>query len=635
MTAFNRLVFIGGLLLLPAFSFGQYILNGSATKESCNCYVLTTENKSLIGSVWQATKIDLTKPFDYFFDVYLGCKDVEGADGIVFILQPNSTSIGSFGEGLGFHGISPSVGISLDTYQNADDPSYDHISIQLNGDILHKNDLAGPVPASTSNNNIEDCKWHILRIVWDPATDSLSTYFDGQWRLGTRIDLVKNVFKDDPMVYWGFSGATGGMVNVQKFCTSVNSEFETNSVRNEFCLGTPIQFKNNATGSVGISNYLWDFGDGNTSTIANPMHDYSVIGEYTVKFQFTSNDGCESKVFSNTLIVGDIPKATMVVSDTCESLNPTITTKAVTLIGQINQWEWNLNNQPFSTEKNPNLSTLLPGNYTLSYRASSEYGCISDPAQDDFTILPKPAISFSSNDACVGEVIRFKGLKMDDQAVSKWQWQFDNEMQNGQEAQYSFGSKGTYPVTLTATGMNGCSSIFEKSLFINFPVANAGQDTIVLPNTPFQLNASGGNTYSWTPSLGLNNISVYNPVGKIENDIRYTVQVTTIEGCTDTASLKVTVFKGSAIYVPNAFTPNNDGLNDVLKPYFIGIKSLSFFTIHDRWGKKLFSTNSLTAGWNGVSGGKIMESGTYVWVLRAVDIIGKIYDLNGTFTILK
>ena len=157
MNGLNRLIFIGGLLLLPAFSFSQYILNGSATKESCNCYVLTTEGKSLIGSVWQSTKIDLTKPFDYFFDVYLGCKDLDGADGIVFILQPNSTSIGTYGEGLGFRGITPSVGIPLDTYRNADDPIYDHISIQLNGDILHRNDLAGPVSASATNNNIEDC----------------------------------------------------------------------------------------------------------------------------------------------------------------------------------------------------------------------------------------------------------------------------------------------------------------------------------------------------------------------------------------------------------------------------------------------------------------------------------------------
>ena len=637
MNGLKGLIFMGGLfLLLPAASFGQYILNGSATKESCNCYVLTTENPSLIGSVWQATKIDLTKPFDYFFNVYLGCKDLDGADGIVFILQPNSTSIGTYGAGLGFQGIVPSVGIPLDTYQNADDPSYDHISIQLNGDILHKNDLAGPVRASATSDNIEDCNWHMFRIVWDPSTDSLSAYFDGQWRLGAKINLVKDVFKNDPMVYWGFSGATGGMVNLQKFCTSLDAEFETQKDKNKYCLGTPVEFKNNSIGSVGISNYLWDFGDGNTSTLASPVHNYSSPGNYKVMHHFTSKDGCESKSFTSDIIIGDFPKATMQVNDTCQSITPKISTTTSSSIGIVNQWAWAVNNQQVSSEKNPDLSMLPAGNYALSFIATSEYGCKSNMVTKNFIVKPKPAISFSSKDWCKDEVLQFKGVKLDNQPVNSWQWQFkDGVFRNGQETQYSFGSKGNYPVTLIATGTNGCTSSFMQNIFINSVLADAGKDTLIIPNTVFQLHASGGSSYSWTPSTGLSNPAIPNPSGNIQDDIRYKVKVSTIEGCTDTSSVLVTVFKGSAIYVPNVFTPNNDGLNDVLKPYLIGIKSLSFFTVYDRWGKKIFSTSNMKDGWDGTSGGKKLESGTYVWVLKAEDIIGKKYDLKGKVTIIK
>jgi gliding motility-associated-like protein len=99
--------------------------------------------------------------------------------------------------------------------------------------------------------------------------------------------------------------------------------------------------------------------------------------------------------------------------------------------------------------------------------------------------------------------------------------------------------------------------------------------------------------------------------------------------------MKVSVFKGSAIYVPTAFTPNNDGLNDVLKPYLIGIKSLYFFTIYDRWGKKVFSTSEINKGWNGYLQGKVLETGSYVWILRAVDLLGKMYNLKGAFALLK
>ena len=637
MNGLKGFIFIVVLLILtPAGSFGQYVLNGTATKESCNCYILNTEKISTIGSVWQSTKIDLSKPFDYFFDVYLGCRDAEGADGIVFILQPNSTSIGGFGQGMGFEGIVPSVGIPLDTYQNADDPAYDHISIQLNGDILHQNDLAGPVPASATNNNIEDCNWHILRIVWNPATDSLSAYFDGHWRVGAKIDLVKDVFNNDPMVYWGFSGGTGGYYNVQKFCTSLNPEFKTQLDKDVYCLGTPVEFKNHSIGSVGISDYFWDFGDGNTSTSANTLHNYSSTGNYQVTHHFTSKDGCESKSFTREVIIGDIPKVAMQVFDTCESITPRISATTASSNGLVNQWEWSINNQMVSSDKEPDLSNLGAGNYTLSFSAISEYGCKSPAVFDGFIVKPKPAISFSVKDACKDEVIQFKGVKLDNQAVADWQWQFeDGIFRDGQETEYTFGNKGNYPITLNATGMNGCKALFLQNIFINSPVADAGKDTLVLPNTVFQLNASGGSFYTWTPSTGLNNPGIADPIGNIRDDMRYMVKVTTVEGCTDTASVMVTVFKGSAVYVPNVFTPNNDGLNDVLKPYLIGIKSLSFFTVYDRWGKKIFSTNSITQGWDGSFSGRRLESGTYVWVLKAEDIIGKKYDLKGKVLIIK
>ena len=102
------------------------------------------------GSVWNANKIDLNNSFDFIFNVYLGCKDADGADGIVFMLQPLNTSIGAGGQGIGFFGVNPSVGIVLDTWQNIDlnDPAYDHISIQINGNSKHGNDLAGPVSIS-------------------------------------------------------------------------------------------------------------------------------------------------------------------------------------------------------------------------------------------------------------------------------------------------------------------------------------------------------------------------------------------------------------------------------------------------------------------------------------------------------
>ena len=182
---FLAMIFV--FCLLTARS--QYILNGNATQNSCNCYTLTQPLNNQFGSVWNANKINLNNPFDFVFNVYLGCLDANGADGIVFILQPLSTSIGTGGGGMGFMGIAPSVGIALDTWQNTEynDPVFDHLSIQVNGNIDHLYDIAPLVQASPTNPNIEDCQWHTFRIKWDPVTHLLQTYFDGVESTGTSV----------------------------------------------------------------------------------------------------------------------------------------------------------------------------------------------------------------------------------------------------------------------------------------------------------------------------------------------------------------------------------------------------------------------------------------------------------------
>ena len=274
------------VIFISKVSFSQYILNGSATQNRCNCYTLTNEIRNQSGSVWNSNKIDLTNSFDFYFNVYLGCIDSTGADGIAFVLQPISTNVGAIGEGLGFEGVSPSVGISLDTWQNLrrNDPSYDHISIQLNGAVTHGNDLAGPVPASATSDNIEDCQWHVLRIKWDASAKILTTWFDGQFRLQAQIDLVAKVFNNDPMVYWGFSGATGGGFNLQQFCTSLNPVFKTNLANNSTCIGDSVIFSDQSESFTRIKEFYWDFGDGSGSSFQDPpAHNYSSPGALCCK----------------------------------------------------------------------------------------------------------------------------------------------------------------------------------------------------------------------------------------------------------------------------------------------------------------------------------------------------------------
>ncbi len=639
----------GIILLLPALVIsivamgqpGTYILNGSAVQNNCNCYTLTNESNFQSGSVWNAYKINLNNPFNFIFNVNLGCKDADGADGIAFILQPISTSLGVAGEGMGFEGITPSIGISLDTWQNTNrnDPSYDHISIQANGVINHGADLAGPVQASATSGNIEDCQWHTFRISWDPTTFSLKTYFDGVFRLESVRDLVGTIFNNDPMVYWGFAAATGGSNNRHQFCTALNPSFTPAITANATCIGNPVSFSNSSESFAPIASYYWDFGDGNTSTAENPpAHLYATPGNYQVQLAITGLDGCQSDTLKKNITIGDNPVANFEIFDTCSGDAPRIIDRSQVSFGSISQWNWSLNGTTISTAQNPQITGLLTGGYHLELVTTSSIGCPSTIVSKPFLIKARSVIEAFGNNGCVNEPVSFSARQLNNATfITGWNWTFgDGNSSSQQDPQHNYNASGNYNATVTAMASNGCPSLpFEVPVFINRAYANAGNDTTVIVNTPLQLQATGGGVYSWSPAIGLNNPTIQNPIAILEDDTKYFLTVTTAEGCTDVDEINITVFKGSAVYVPTGFTPNGDGLNELLRPFCVGIKKLEYFSVYNRWGGLVYNTKTIGAGWNGTIKGSRQSSGVYVWKVKAIDFAGKVYDMKGTTTLIR
>ncbi|TAL45673.1 MAG: PKD domain-containing protein [Chitinophagaceae bacterium] len=636
----TSLYFFVTFLQVPVFS-QNYILNGNATQNNCNCYTLTQAVNWQGGSVWNANKINLNTAFDFSFNVFLGCIDLNGADGIVFILQPVSTSLGTSGEGMGFSGVTPSIGISLDTWQNTNlnDPAYDHISIQANGVVAHGADLAGPIQASSATDNIEDCAWHIFRISWDPVTKWLRTYFDGVLRLEVQYDLIVNIFNNDPMVYWGFSAATGGANNLQQFCTALNPLFITNFASNATCFGTPVTFLDQSVSFAPIQSWYWDFGDASTSILQNPpSHLYAAPGIYEVKLVITGLDGCISDTLKRNIAIGSKPVADFQSFDTCSGKSPRIADLSTNVVGNVNQWTWILDGLVVSNNQQPLLTNLSTGSHQLKLVVKSVYNCESDTITKSFIIIPAPVVDITALNGCVNNPVSFTGSQLDNATtITQWNWILgDGQTSTQQSLTHTYNSKGNYYTKLWAQASNGCSSdTVYKTVFINKAIAFAGNDTIALKDVPIQLKGSGGISFSWSPPTGLDNPGIQNPVAVLQNDITYVLTVSTAEGCTDTDSISIIVFKGSAIYVPTAFTPNQDGKNDLLRPKYIGIKNLDYFRVYNRWGQLVFGTKSLGAGWDGRINGINQQTGTYVWLLRAEDIAGKIYEMKGTTIIIR
>lgn len=201
---------------LTAEDMAKFTTSGDAYVTGNNCFRLTEAVDWAGGSIWYRDAIDLNAPFVMELNLVLGCKDVDGADGMVFIFHPYATMTGRPGEGMGFGGLRPSLGIELDTWENEHlgDPPQDHIAILQDGSPAHWSNLAGPVKLP----NLEDCRPHRIYVSWKPEYQLLSVAVDDVERIRYKGDIIDEVFDGNAQVYWGVSAATGKYNNRQEIC---------------------------------------------------------------------------------------------------------------------------------------------------------------------------------------------------------------------------------------------------------------------------------------------------------------------------------------------------------------------------------------------------------------------------------
>ena len=202
-----------------AYSESNFTLGGTATRSS-ETILLTPAQGGRFGAIWNKSRINLSSNFCVTADVYLGNNNA-GADGIAFVIQPNSVAAGSSGGGLGYAGINPSFAVEYDTYQNGGEPSNDHVALMINGDT--NNHSAWGVSA-VDVGDIEDGQWRKTKVYWDSALDKVSVWLDrnadgdlddaGEVLFDAVLANIEANFSSE--VYWGFTAATGGAVNVQQ-----------------------------------------------------------------------------------------------------------------------------------------------------------------------------------------------------------------------------------------------------------------------------------------------------------------------------------------------------------------------------------------------------------------------------------
>jgi gliding motility-associated-like protein len=291
-----------------------------------------------------------------------------------------------------------------------------------------------------------------------------------------------------------------------------------------------------------------------------------------------------------------------------------------------------------ATAANPIATPSVSTTYILT--ASKEgAGCVGK----DTVVVQGSVINaeFSINNACVDIAVSIVNNTSvaGNQPVS-YLWDFGNGQTSAEKIPLlKYSQPGNYPVKLTVTTPQCITSPVTKTvnLLVDRPRAGITYPFIRTPinfSVPLQAKAPGI-SFLWKPSLYLNNVTAEKPIFKGLADQLYTVEITTASGCKTVDTQLVKIYKKIEVFVPTAFTPDKNGVNDVLRPVLLGIQELKFFRIYNRWGQLVFETKTEQKGWDGIYEGKLQPMQGYTWVLEAVDIDGFAVSRKGSAMLLR
>jgi gliding motility-associated-like protein len=486
--------------LSPLNSAAQFALvnNASITEPKCSdsstTYLLTPNLNYQAGQIWYITPVSLTHRFDIQFEMYLGAKPYTvGADGICFVFQQQSINAGGNGGGLGFSGITPSIAVEFDTFENYWDPPFCHTAIEKNGDVNHTdnsgNNLVGPLQLSPGNPNLPDNAWHHVEIIWNPITDSLSMYFDCVFRVAYDGDIIDSIFGGNPNVYWGFTAGTGGEDNNQEIC--IARSYLNYLKDTTICQYDSVKLTTSGGVSYQWSPAKWLSNDTGQTVYAKP----DITTTYTVTIK--NSCGVITKD-STTITVNPTPSMTLGAPTNLKCNGVNTGTASVTVLN---------GNSPYTYLWSPAGGTsaiatgLSAGTYTVT--VSGTNGC---GASGKVTITQPPAIttSFTSNVAtCIDTNGSISVSVSGGISPYTYLWSPGGERTSNIKGL----SSGKYTVTIVDA--NGCIDTASGNVGINktFSVSVTGLDTMCKGQNAV-LSASGATNYKWSTGSTSSSVAV-------------------------------------------------------------------------------------------------------------------------------
>jgi gliding motility-associated-like protein len=296
---------------------------------------------------------------------------------------------------------------------------------------------------------------------------------------------------------------------------------------------------------------------------------------------------------------------------------------------------------------------LATPNQTTTYTVTITDNCETTPVvlTTVVTVLPLPSVQFSVDEPakCVPAIFTFSN-DTDPSITDDYYWYFSNgeTVYNLTDFDVEFDAAGQYDVQLVVVSPDGCIDSLTTNNFLTvYPKPSASFTyfptpvTVLNTNVFFQNYSQGAVSYDWFFEMGNpgfsweDNPSTSFPEGEV-GEYQVELIATSQFGCTDTAEAFVPVVPEVIVYAPNTFTPDGDEFNNSWRVFISGISMQNFdLEIYNRWGEILWESHDPDAAWDGTYGGKLVEEGTYIWKMRAMDMFtDEKFEWEGHVTIL-
>jgi len=385
----------------------------------------------------------------------------------------------------------------------------------------------------------------------------------------------------------------------------------------------------------------WYRNDQPISGATSPVYKVTQTGVYYAIL--LSAEGCNLKTISKSINISSVPVAGISIARPNQCLVGNLfafTNSSTNAVGTL-RYNWAFGDGTVDTTQHAFHKYTTAGNYTVKMLVQSSMVC-TDSTQFNISVYPNAVAAFTAPVVCINLPVQVGNNTVEPgTSPVNYNWVLGNgQVFTGRTPPPQvYNTAGTYTYTLSVN-TNQCptplSTVKHNAIIENPKPATRYSEQGAVINLPVTLQARPiGNTVVWNPPLNLNNPTSFKPIFKGTSDQLYHLTITTAAGCKTIDTQFVKIYKQVEIFVPTAFTPNNDGKNDYLRPILIGIKEVRGFRVFNRWGNLLFETKNERPGWDGTYKNVPQITQSIVWVFEGIGADGIMYSRKGLCTLIR